>query len=212
MTNHIALTMQQNLTSNLPNPLQPTLTSILHHHYPIPSLLLPILIFLISLLTLIISHRPRPIYLINFSCFKPQNQYKVTRETFMKQFKSRGTFTDESVGFQRRMLERSGIGQETYLPESLLGTPINMCAKAARKEAAMVVFGAVDELMEKTGVRAKDIGVVVVNCSIYNPTPTMAAMLVNRYKLRGNVRSYNLAGMGCSAGVIALDLAKRLLQ
>ncbi|KAH0467287.1 hypothetical protein IEQ34_004525 [Dendrobium chrysotoxum] len=214
--------MQQAITSNVttvlishhPNSLQLIFTAILYHHYPIPSLfLLPVLLlFIFSLLALAISRRPRPIYLINFSCFKPENQYKVTRETFMKQFKSKGTFTDESVGFQRRMLERSGIGQETYLPESLLGTPINMCTAAARKEAAMVVFGAVDELMAVTGVKAKDIAVVVVNCSIYNPTPTMASMVVNRYKLRGNVRSYNLAGMGCSAGVIALDLAKRLLQ
>ena len=37
-------------------------------------------------------------------------------------------------------------------------------------------------------------------------------MIVNKYKLRGNIRSFNLGGMGCSAGVIAVDLAKDLLQ
>ncbi|KAJ4876833.1 3-ketoacyl-CoA synthase 9 [Raphanus sativus] len=37
-------------------------------------------------------------------------------------------------------------------------------------------------------------------------------MIVNKYKLRGNVRSFNLGGMGCSAGVIAIDLAKDMLQ
>ncbi|MCO5583568.1 hypothetical protein L7F22_037479 [Adiantum nelumboides] len=37
-------------------------------------------------------------------------------------------------------------------------------------------------------------------------------MIINKYKLRGNVVSYNLAGMGCSAGVIAADMAKWLLS
>ena len=37
-------------------------------------------------------------------------------------------------------------------------------------------------------------------------------MIVNKYKLRGNIRSFNLGGMGCSVGVIAVDLAKDLLQ
>ncbi|KAK1550537.1 hypothetical protein Q3G72_020591 [Acer saccharum] len=37
-------------------------------------------------------------------------------------------------------------------------------------------------------------------------------MIINKYKLRGNIRSFNLGGMGCSAGVIAIDLAKDMLQ
>ncbi|KAM0936629.1 putative very-long-chain 3-oxoacyl-CoA synthase [Dioscorea sansibarensis] len=82
----------------------------------------------------------------------------------------------------------------------------------ARKEAEMVMFGAVDELLKKTGVKAKDIGVLVVNCSLFNPTPSLSAMIVNHYKLRGNIISYNLGGMGCSAGLISIDLAKQLLQ
>ncbi|GAU35195.1 hypothetical protein TSUD_31250 [Trifolium subterraneum] len=82
----------------------------------------------------------------------------------------------------------------------------------ARKEAEEVMFGAIDELLEKTGVKAKDIGILVVNCSLFNPTPSLSAMIVNHYKLRGNVQSYNLGGMGCSAGLISIDLAKQLLQ
>ena len=33
-------------------------------------------------------------------------------------------------------------------------------------------------------------------------------MIVNKYKLRGNVKSFNLGGMGCSA----VDLAKDMIQ
>jgi hypothetical protein len=44
---------------------------------------------------------------------------------------------------------------------------------------------ALDELFAKTGVRAKDVGVLVVNCSLFSPTPSLSAMAVNHYKLRG---------------------------
>ncbi|KAK9083607.1 hypothetical protein Scep_030078 [Stephania cephalantha] len=91
-------------------------------------------------------------------------------------------------------------------------TPPNPCMAEARKEAETVMFGAVDELLEKTGVKTKDIGILVVNCSLFYPTPSLSAMIVNHYKLRGNVLCYNLGGMGCSAGLISIDLAKQLLQ
>ena len=37
-------------------------------------------------------------------------------------------------------------------------------------------------------------------------------MLCNEFKMREDICSYNLSGMGCSAGVIAIDLAKQLIQ
>ncbi|KAL6966817.1 3-ketoacyl-CoA synthase 20 [Sarracenia purpurea var. burkii] len=69
-----------------------------------------------------------------------------------------------------------------------------------------------DDLFAKTGVKAKDIGILIVNCSLFNPTPSLSAMVVNRYKLPGNVLSFNLGGIGCSTGLISIDLAKQVLQ
>lgn len=123
-----------------------------------------------------------------------------------------GTFTEDNLQFQRKILERSGLGESTYLPEAVLRVPPNPNMAEARKEARMVMFGAIDELFEKTRVKPKDIGILIVNCSLFNPTPSLSAMIINHYKLRGNIRSYNLGGMGCSAGLISIDLAKDLLQ
>ena len=49
-------------------------------------------------------------------------------------------------------------------------------------------------------------------CSCFAPTPSLAAMLVNRFKFREDVLTYNLAGMGCSTSVVAVDMAKHLLS
>ena len=62
------------------------------------------------------------------------------------------------------------------------------------------------------GLHPRDIDILVVNCSLFNPTPSLSAMIVNHFKMRGDILSFNLAGMGCSAGVIAIGLAQRLLK
>lgn len=56
------------------------------------------------------------------------------------------------------------------------------------------------------------VDILIVNCSLFNPTPSLSAMLVNHFKMKSSVVSYNLSGMGCSAGVIAISLARELLQ
>lgn len=76
----------------------------------------------------------------------------------------------------------------------------------------MVLFGAIDDLLAATKIRPKDIRVLVVNCGVLNTTPSLSAMVINHYKLRHNINSFNLGGMGCSAGIIAIDLAKDLLN
>ncbi|URE28777.1 3-ketoacyl-CoA synthase [Musa troglodytarum] len=123
-----------------------------------------------------------------------------------------GEFNESALEFQRRILERSGLGQETYLPSALHYLPPRPSMASAREEAEEVMFGALDALFRNTGVKPKDIGILVVNCSLFNPTPSLSAIIVNRYKFRGNIKSFNLGGMGCSAGVIAIDLARDLLQ
>ncbi|KAM7485446.1 hypothetical protein LguiA_001455 [Lonicera macranthoides] len=167
---------------------------------------------IVFMATLYFMRRPQKVYLVNFACFKPQPDLICPRELFMERSTIAGTFNEENLAFQKKIFERSGLGQKTYSPEALLRIPHNLCMAEARKESEMVMFGAIDELLEKTGVKAKDIGILVVNCSLFNPTPSLSAMVVNHYKLRGNILSYNLGGMGCSAGLISIDLAKQLLQ
>ncbi|CAN0884863.1 3-ketoacyl-CoA synthase 1 [Linum grandiflorum] len=134
------------------------------------------------------AKRSRPIYLVDFACYKP------------------------TLNFQTRISKRSGLGDETYLPRGITSRPPNLCMAEARAEAEAVMFGALDALFEKTGVKPNDVGILIVNCSLFNPTPSLSAMIVNHYKLRTDVKSYNLGGMGCSAGLISIALAQDLLK
>ncbi|KAG9128834.1 hypothetical protein Leryth_009588 [Lithospermum erythrorhizon] len=125
---------------------------------------------------------------------------------------SKSEISERSLDFMKRILDSSGIGDETYVPRSIASPENTATMKEGRDEASAVMFGALDELFEKTRIRPKDVGILVVNCSIFNPTPSLSAMIINHYKMRGNILSFNLGGMGCSAGIIALDLARDMLQ
>ncbi|CAI9781248.1 unnamed protein product [Fraxinus pennsylvanica] len=162
--------------------------------------------------TVYILTRPRPVYLVDYACYRPPDHLQVKFNRFMEHSKLTGDFDESSLEFQRKILERSGLGEETYVPEAMHYIPPRPTMEAAREEAKQVMFGALDNLFKSTGVKPKDIGILVVNCSLFNPTPSLSAMIINNYKLRGNIRSFNLGGMGCSAGVIAIDLAKDMLQ
>jgi hypothetical protein len=37
-------------------------------------------------------------------------------------------------------------------------------------------------------------------CSLFNTTPSLAATIMNHFKMGSNTLSYNISGMGCSAG------------
>ncbi|CAI7890291.1 unnamed protein product [Closterium sp. NIES-53] len=156
--------------------------------------------------------RPRPVYLVDFVCFKPPEHLALSLSGALDHAKKLQKFNDKALEFQNRILERAGLGDRTCLPPSFINIPPNPSLDMARKEAEMVIFGSLDELFTKTGIRPRDVGILIVNCSVFCPTPSLSAMIVNKYEMRSNIRSYNLGGMGCSAGVISIDLARDLLQ
>ncbi|KAH9330648.1 hypothetical protein KI387_002756, partial [Taxus chinensis] len=160
-----------------------------HQDYCVVSLLsVSVLVGCIACVYFICS--PRAIYLVDFSCYKPSDEFRVTRDYFMSHSRDSGPFDDNSLEFQRKILERSGIGEHSYFPGAILASPPRLTMKEARAEAEMVMFGALDELFEKSRVRPKDIGILVVNCSLFNPTPSLFAMIINHYKMRDNIMSF----------------------
>jgi hypothetical protein len=61
-----------------------------------------------------------------------------------------------------------------------------------------VCFTAVRDVLNKTGVTPRQVKVVVVNCSLFNPTPSLSATIMNHFKMGSDTINYNLSGMGCS--------------
>ncbi|KAH6807135.1 hypothetical protein C2S51_028243 [Perilla frutescens var. frutescens] len=143
--------------------------------------------------------------------WRPPETQKCSRETVLERAKKHG-YSDDSLSLMGNVLWGSGIGDATYVPENILSVDPNLSIEAARNESEMVIFGAIDELLAKTKVECGEIGILIVNCTVFNPIPSLSSNIVNHYKLREDVCCYNLTGMGCSASLLAAGLAKRLLQ
>ena len=60
-------------------------------------------------------------------------------------------FTEESLDFQERISQRNGLGNATFFPPSLHKEPPECNMVTAREEAELVLFGVVDEVLQKTG-------------------------------------------------------------
>ncbi|KAF6254699.1 FAE1/Type III polyketide synthase-like protein-domain-containing protein [Scenedesmus sp. NREL 46B-D3] len=172
-------------------------------------------------------------YLIDFYNFKPPAELLVNRDESQAirvnaaktslEFR-RNAFNTDSVDealdlldFCYKIVSRSGLSENgTYLPKAI--HPKYSCVHPktsiddAMDEARMVMCGAIEGLLKKQGLAAKDVDIIVTTCSIFCPTPSLASMVVNHFGMRPDVQSYHLGGMGCSNGVVAVNLVKDLLR
>ncbi|MFS8012135.1 putative very-long-chain 3-oxoacyl-CoA synthase [Helianthus anomalus] len=92
-------------------------------------------------------------------------------------------FPQEILAFMKKTLERFGLGEFTYVAKILFEENYHPSLEAATREVEMNIFGAVDMLLAKASVRCKDIGILTVNCCIYNTSPSLSNIVV-RYKFR----------------------------
>lgn len=170
---------------------------------------------LLALAIWYLKNREKPVYVIDFQCWQPPESWRLTQEQLMKIMKNQGCFTNESLEFLERMLKQSGVGPKTAWPPGILkcldGDKSDRSAEAARAEFEEVAYDAVRRLLKKTKTKAKDIDILVINCSLFSPTPSLCSMIINKFGMRADVSSYNLSGMGCSAGLISIELVKNLL-
>lgn len=151
------------------------------------------------------------VYVVDFVTYTAPKELSVNHESF-RALQRKMNFSEESLQFMDRLIDRTGLGETTYLAPGHLAPKPDMSMPMARLEAEMVLFGVCDQLFATTQTKPTDIDILVVNCSLFCPTPSLCAMVINRYKMREDIQSYNLGGMGCSAGVIAVHLAKDLLR
>jgi 3-ketoacyl-CoA synthase len=162
--------------------------------------------------------RDSPIYCLSFATFKAPDSWKVDHEQIIEMMRRKKCFTDESLTFMEKILERSGAGPATAWPPGIVESlnredeKSDQSIEASRKEAETVIFACVEQALKKADVKPKEIDILIINCSLFSPTPSLCAMVIAKFGMRDDVATYNLSGMGCSASLISIDLAKRLLS
>lgn len=189
-------------------PLQGDSEAVLSTHVKVTALVLVVIGWILT--------NDNPIYMLAFSTFKAPDSWKVTHDKFVEMMKLQGCFTDESVAFMARLIARSGTGQSTAWPPGIVqcldGKKSDRSIEASRKEAETVIFDIVESALRKAKLHPREIDILVINCSLFSPTPSLCAMVISKFQMRQDIQSFNLSGMGCGASLISVGLAKDLLQ
>ncbi|XP_048545821.1 3-ketoacyl-CoA synthase 6-like [Triticum urartu] len=178
--------------------------------YPI-HLLLAIVVLTITT-TIYLALCRKTVYLVDYACFRPSFNLRCPKATFLEHAHLSSLLDDSTVNFIGTVLKRSEMSDETYVPPVLHYIEPYCGLYDARAEAESIVFSVTDDLLAKTCINRDAIGVLITTSSIFCPIPSIADMIVNRYKLRGDLCVMNLSGMACSASMTAVGLASNMLQ
>ncbi|CAN6279640.1 unnamed protein product [Urochloa humidicola] len=151
-------------------------------------------------------------YLLDYACHKPSDDRKVTTETAGAVIERNKRLGLSEYRFLLKVVVNSGIGEHTYCPRNVLeGREESPTLADALDEMDAFFADAVSAVLTKTDVAPRDVDLVVLNVGSFSPAPSLVSRLVRRFGLRDDVMAYNLSGMGCSAGLIAVDVARNVM-
>ena len=98
-----------------------------------------------------------------------------------------------------KVLSNSGTGDKTAWPPGIVrcldpALSQDESLACARHEAETIVCGALESLFRSTSIQPKEVDFLIINCSLFSPTPSLCAMASNRFRFRSNCRTFNLSG------------------
>ncbi|KAJ4977562.1 hypothetical protein NE237_008342 [Protea cynaroides] len=152
-------------------------------------------------------------YILHYECFKPSDDRKVDTECCGNIIKRNKNLGLQEHKFLLRAIVASGIGEETYAPRNVIsGKEESASLLDGIAEMEEFFYETLDKLFHQTGVSPSEIDILVVNVSMISPAPSLAGRIVNRYKMREDIKIFNLSGMGCSASLISIDIVQNIFK
>ncbi|XP_043694696.1 3-ketoacyl-CoA synthase 12-like [Telopea speciosissima] len=155
--------------------------------------------------------RDQSCYVLAYECHKPTEDRKLDTAQCGEIIKRNRNLNLEDYRFLLRMYVRAGIGEETYGPRNIIaGREESPSLKDAISEMDEFFFETLDKLFTKTGVTPSEISILVLNVSMLAPEPSLASRIINHYKMREDIKVFNISGMGCSASIVSLSAVKNI--
>ncbi|CAK9315166.1 unnamed protein product [Citrullus colocynthis] len=162
---------------------------------------------------LILQRRGQCCYLLGYECYKASEDRKLGMKSCVNIILRNKNLGLEEYRYLLKSIVNSGLGGETYGPRNVIeAREENPSLSDAILEMDDVFSRTLDKLFAKTGVSPSDIDILIVNVSLFSPAPSLTARIINRYKMKEDIKAFNLSGMGCSASIVAIDLVKHLFK
>lgn len=126
-----------------------------------------------------LARHHHPVYLVDFVTFEPPESWQLTHDQLMTCMQRQRCFTEESIMFLKRILDKSGTGQRTAWPPGITqclrdeSKIADQSVEAARKESETVICNVVHNCLKRTGILAPEVDILIINCSLFSPTPSL---------------------------------------
>jgi len=159
------------------------------------------------------QRRDQECYILNYQCYKPSDERKLGSERCGKIIGNNDNIGLEECKFFLKAVVNSGIGEETYAPRNFIeGRTVNPTLEDGVEEMEEFCNDSIAKLLNKSGISPSEIDILVVNVSLFSSVPSLTSRIINHYKMREDIKAYNLSGMGCSASLISLDIIQNIFK
>jgi len=134
-------------------------------------------------------------YLINYVCFKPFDDRKIPTER-------RHHLSQAYLGFdESRYLDQDH--HKLWHQRAHLRAPHHHRQQQELLNPLDSIFemATLDSLFANTGFSPTEVDTFVLNVSMFSPSPSLLALIINRYKMTGDIKVFDLYGVGCSTSL-----------
>ncbi|PSS14370.1 3-ketoacyl-CoA synthase [Actinidia chinensis var. chinensis] len=177
-------------------------------------LYLPLISFLLfKIYNFLNQKRHQNCYILDYQCYKPGDNRKLSTD-----FSGDIILRNKNLGlaeykFLLKAIVSSGIGEHTYAPRMVFdGRENSPTLDDGLHEMDEFFEDSVGKLLARSGVSPAEIDVLVVNVSMLAAVPSLSSRIINRYKMRDDIKTYNLTGMGCSASLVSINIAQNIFK
>ncbi|KAG6607206.1 3-ketoacyl-CoA synthase 12, partial [Cucurbita argyrosperma subsp. sororia] len=159
------------------------------------------------------AKRDQQCYILDYQCFKPTDDRMLDTQLCRDLLMRSKTLGLEEFKFLLKAIVNSGLGEQTYGP-SVVFSATEHCPLLLDAISEMDEFfhDSLQKLFDKSHVSPDEIDILVVNISSMSTSPSFASRIINRYKMREDIKVFNISGMGCSASLISIDIVRRLFK
>ncbi|CAN1167226.1 3-ketoacyl-CoA synthase 12 [Linum perenne] len=152
-------------------------------------------------------------YILDYECYQPSDDRKLDTEFCGQIIKRNPNLGLNEYKFLLKAIVSSGIGEQTYGPRLVFeGREESPSLQDGLLEMDEFFHHTIDKLLTRSKIHPSEIDILVVNVSMITTSPSLASRIINHYKMRDDVKSFNLTGMGCSASLISTGIVSNTLR
>ncbi|XP_059660683.1 3-ketoacyl-CoA synthase 12-like [Cornus florida] len=174
---------------------------------------LPLFYLLFLLLKFLHQKKHQSCYILDYECFKPSDDRKLSTKFCGKIIRRNQNLGLNEYKFLLKAIVSSGISEQTYAPRNILsGREDCPTIDDSLSEMEEFFHDSIDKLLKRSKLSPSEIDVLVVNISMLAAVPSLASRIINHYKMRDDIKVYNLTGMGCSASLISINAVQNIFK